>query len=53
MVFVQKWPFFLNFFLGSIGRENVFFDIREQKTFFLAIKEEVQKVAKLTFFLRG
>ena len=35
MVFVQKWPFFLNFFLGSIGRENVFFDILERKNAFL------------------
>ena len=38
MVFLQKWPFFLFFFLGIIGQENVFDDILKQKTPFPAIK---------------
>ena len=31
MVLVQKWPFWQLFFLGSIGRENVFYDILNEK----------------------
>ena len=31
MVLDQKWPFFQLFFLGTIGQENVFYDIQEQK----------------------
>ena len=31
MVLVQKWPFFQLFFLGNIGKENVFYDILERK----------------------
>ena len=31
MVLVQKWPFFQPFFLGNIGKENVFYDILQQK----------------------
>ena len=38
MVLVQKWPFFNLFFLGNIGRENVFYDILEQKITFLDYK---------------
>ena len=30
MVFVQKWPFFPNFFLGNISQENVFYDIKKK-----------------------
>ena len=30
MVLVKKWPFFLPFFLGNIGQENVFYDILER-----------------------
>ena len=31
MVLVQKWPFWQLFVLGSIGRENVFYDILNEK----------------------
>ena len=31
MVLVQTWPFWQLFFLGSIGRENVFYDILNEK----------------------
>ena len=31
MVLVQKLPFFQVFFLGNIGQENVFSDIRERQ----------------------
>ena len=31
MVLVQKWPFWQLFFLGIIGRENVFYDILNEK----------------------
>ena len=31
MVLDQKWPFFQLFFLENIGKENVFYDILEQK----------------------
>ena len=40
MVLVQKWPFFQLFFLGSIGVENVFYDILEPKHTFLGYKNE-------------
>ena len=32
MVLVLKWPFFLLFFLGNIGYENVYYDILERKS---------------------
>ena len=32
MLLVQKWPFFQHYFLGNIGKENVFYDILERKT---------------------
>ena len=35
MVLVEKWPFFQLFVFGSIGPENVFYDILEQKNAFL------------------
>ena len=45
MVLVKKWPFFRVFFLGNIGKENVFYNILERKNAFLALKKkEVQKV---------
>ena len=46
MVLVQKWPFFLTFFLGIIGQENVFFDILEPKNTFLGYKNENLKELK-------
>ena len=53
MVLVKKWPFFHVFFLGNIGKDNVFYNILEQKNFFLAQKKKTQKVEKLRFFQRG
>ena len=39
------------FFLGSIGQENVFYDILERKNAFLAYKnKKFKKAKKLTFF---
>ena len=40
MVLVQKWPFFLLFFLGNIGQENVFYDIQERNNDFLGYKNK-------------
>ena len=41
---------FQSFFLGNIGQENVFYDILEQKKCVSKLlKQEVQKVEKLTF----
>ena len=54
MLLVKKWPFFQPSFLDSIGQENVFDDILEQKNNFLGYKnKKVQKVKKLAFFQRG
>ena len=54
MVLVQKWPFFQLFFLGNIGKENVFYDILERKNAFLGYKnKKLKKVEKWTFFQRG
>ena len=47
MLLVQKWPFFqLLFFLGNIGRENVFYDILEGKDGFLGYKNEKLEKSK-------
>ena len=46
MVFVQKWPFFKLFFLGSFGKENVFYDILEPRNTFLGYKREKFKTSK-------
>ena len=44
MVLVQNWPFVHLFFLGSIGEENVFYDILQRKNAFLAFKnKELEK----------
>ena len=40
MVLVQNWPFFQLVFLGNISRENVFYDILEQKHAFLGYKNK-------------
>ena len=40
MVLVQKWPFFKLFFLGTIGQENVFYDILERKNAILSYKNK-------------
>ena len=36
--FGQKWPFFQLYFLGNIGKENVFYDVLERKNIFLGYK---------------
>ena len=54
MVFVEKWPLFQLFFLGTIGQENVFYDILKWKNTFLGYKnDKFKKSKKLTFFQRG
>ena len=45
MVLVQKYPFF-QLFLGNIGQENVFYDIRERKNAFLDYKNKKLKKSK-------
>ena len=44
MVLVQKWPFFQLFFLGNIGRQNVFYDILQRKNAFLRYKKKNFKI---------
>ena len=46
MVLVQKRPFSQLFFLGSIGQENVFYDILERKNAFLSYKNKKFKKSK-------
>ena len=46
MVLVKKWPFFRLFFLGNIGKENVFYNILERKNAFLALKKKKFKKLK-------
>ena len=53
MVLVQKWPFFKVFFLGNIGKENVCYDILEQKTAFLSFKNKNFKKCKNWHFWKG
>ena len=50
MVLVKKWPFFLVFFLGNIGHENLFYNILEQKNAFLAYKKTGSKSRKIEIF---
>ena len=50
MVLVQKWPYFQLFFLGSIGQENVFYDILRQKTHLHALKTRSSKSRKIDIF---
>ena len=54
MVLLQKWPFFQLFFLGNIGKENIFYDILQRKNAFLGYKnKKKQKVEKLTFWSKN
>ena len=46
MVLVQNRPFFHLFFLGNIGKENVFYDILERKNAFLGYKNNKFKKSK-------
>ena len=50
MVLVQKWPFFQLYFLGTIGQENVFYDILERKKTFLGYKKKSLKSRKIDIF---
>ena len=50
MLLVQKWPFFQVFFLGILGKENVFYDVLEQTKTFQAYKNE--KFKNLIFLQR-
>ena len=53
MVFFQKWPFFQLFFLGNIGKENVFKNIQERKKAFLGHKKKKLKKSKSWHFYKG
>ena len=53
MVLVQKWPFFLLFFLGYIGQENVFYDILERENDFVGYKNKQFKKSKNWHFSKG
>ena len=53
MVLVQKWPFIQLLFLGNIGKENVFYDILEQKNAFPSEKTRTSKSPKLDTFPKG
>ena len=46
MVLVKKMAIFPTFFLGSIGQENVFYDILERKNAFLGYKNKKFKKSK-------
>ena len=53
MVLVQKWPFFQLSLLGTIGQENVFYDILERKNAFLGYKNTKFKKSKNWHFSKG
>ena len=53
MALVEKWPFFQFYFLGNIGQENIFYDIIEQKNFFLGYKNNKFKKSKIDIFAKG
>ena len=46
MVLVEKWPFFLLFFLGNIGLENILYDNVARKKAFLGYKNNTFKKLK-------
>ena len=53
MVLVKKWPFFHVFVLCNLGQENVFYNILERKTAFLAYKNNRFKKSKNWDFSKG
>ena len=53
MVFVEKRPFFQLFFLGTIGQENVFYDILKRKNTFLGYQKKKFKNSKNWYFSKG
>ena len=50
---VQKMDIFPTFFLGNIAKENVFYDILEQKKAFLGYKNSKFKRSKNWHFSKG
>ena len=53
MIFVKNWSFFLSFYLGKIGQENVFYDILDRKNVFLDYKNINLKHSKNWNFSKG
>ena len=53
MVLVKNWPFFLLFFKGNIGQENVFYDILERKNVVLRYKNKKVKKWNNYYFSKG
>ena len=53
MVLVQKWPFFQFFFRHYRPEKCLLRNSRTKKCLSKLQKQEVQKVEKLTFFLKG
>ena len=51
--FGPKEAIFSTFFLGSIGQENRFYGILEQKNAFLGYKNKKFKKSKIAIFLKG
>ena len=51
--FVQNMAIFPTFFLGNVGQENVFYDIREGKNAFLGYKNKKFKNLKNWHFSKG
>ena len=50
MVLIQNWPFFQLLFFGKIDKENVFYNILEQKNVFLGYKNKKLKKWKNCHF---
>ena len=46
MVLVQNWSFLHIFILGILGKENVFYDILEEKNAFVGYKNKQFKKSK-------
>ena len=53
MVLVEKWPFFLLFFLGNIGRKMSLTIFYSEKTPFYAIKTRSSKSRYIEIFPKG
>ena len=51
--FWSKNGLFFNFFLGNVGKENVFYDILEEKNAFLDYKKKKFKKSKNWHFSKG
>ena len=51
------WPkiglFFIFFFLGNIGQENVFYDILQRRNVFLSYKNKKFKKSRNCYFFKG